>query len=163
VPPRRFPPPWSVEDISAAYVVKDGSGQQLAYVYYEEEPGRQSAAKLLTKDEAHYCGVYLSRPRRPNGGLVVLKTLAKLIFGIAAIAAATSFGTSTSRAYGDAPWCAVITIGTGTVYWDCQYPTFEACYHLGNILAGNKGFCNLNPWPGPSQAVPYKLKRHPRY
>ena len=98
-----------------------------------------------------------------NGGLVVLKTLAKLIFGIAAIAAATSFGTSTSRAYGDAPWCAVITIGTGTVYWDCQYPTFEACYHLGNILAGNKGFCNVNPWPGPSQAVPYKLKRHPRY
>jgi hypothetical protein len=66
-------------------------------------------------------------------------------------------------AYGDAPWCAVITIGTGTVYWDCQYPTFEACYHLGNILAGNRGFCNLNPWPGPSQAVPYKLKRHPRY
>jgi hypothetical protein len=26
--------------------------QKLAYVYYEEEPGRQSAAKLLTKDEA---------------------------------------------------------------------------------------------------------------
>ena len=38
------------------------------------------------------------------------------------------------------PWCAVINIGTGTVYWDCQYPTFEACYHLGNILAGNRGF-----------------------
>jgi hypothetical protein len=33
-------------------VVKDGSGQKLAYVYYEEEPGRRSAAKLLTKDEA---------------------------------------------------------------------------------------------------------------
>ena len=31
---------------------KDGSGQKLAYVYYEEEPGRRSAAKLLTKDEA---------------------------------------------------------------------------------------------------------------
>jgi hypothetical protein len=24
----------------------------LAYLYYEEEPGRRSAAKLLTKDEA---------------------------------------------------------------------------------------------------------------
>jgi len=23
---RRFPPPWSVEDIGAAFVVKDGSG-----------------------------------------------------------------------------------------------------------------------------------------
>jgi hypothetical protein len=27
--PRRFPPPWSVEDIDAAFVVKDSSGQKL--------------------------------------------------------------------------------------------------------------------------------------
>ena len=27
MPPRRFPPPWSIEDIDAAFVVKDGSGQ----------------------------------------------------------------------------------------------------------------------------------------
>ncbi len=45
-------PPWSVEDIDAAFVVKDGDGQKLAYVYYEEGPGRRSAAKLLTRDEA---------------------------------------------------------------------------------------------------------------
>jgi hypothetical protein len=50
--PRRFPPPWSVEDIGAAFVVKDNSGQKMAYVYYEQEPGRRSSAKLLTKDEA---------------------------------------------------------------------------------------------------------------
>lgn len=49
---RRFPPPWSVEDLAACFVVKDREGQTLAYVYYEEEPGRRSAAKLLTKDEA---------------------------------------------------------------------------------------------------------------
>jgi hypothetical protein len=28
------------------------NGQQLAYVYFEDEPGRRSAAKLLSKDEA---------------------------------------------------------------------------------------------------------------
>ena len=50
--PRRFPPPWSVEDQEACFVVRDREGQALAYIYYEEEPGRRSAAKLLTKDEA---------------------------------------------------------------------------------------------------------------
>ncbi len=50
--PRRFPPPWSVEELDACFVVRDNSGQQLAYVYFEDEPGRRSAAKLLSKDEA---------------------------------------------------------------------------------------------------------------
>jgi len=27
-------------------------GQQLAYIYYEEEPGRRSATKLLTREAA---------------------------------------------------------------------------------------------------------------
>jgi hypothetical protein len=49
---RRFPPPWSVEEQDACYVVRDHDGQQLAYVYFEDEPSRRSAAKLLTKDEA---------------------------------------------------------------------------------------------------------------
>jgi hypothetical protein len=47
---RRFPPPCSVEDIGAAFVVKDSTGQQLAHVYFEDEPGRRSTAKLLSKD-----------------------------------------------------------------------------------------------------------------
>ena len=32
--------------------LRDHNGQALAYVYFEEESGRRSAAKLLTKDEA---------------------------------------------------------------------------------------------------------------
>jgi hypothetical protein len=51
MPTRRFPPSWSIKDIGAAYVVRDENGQGLAYVYFEEEPGRRSAAKMLTKDE----------------------------------------------------------------------------------------------------------------
>jgi hypothetical protein len=44
-----FRPPWSVQTNLPCH---DHKGQELAYVYYEEEPGRRSAAKLLTKDEA---------------------------------------------------------------------------------------------------------------
>jgi hypothetical protein len=43
---RRFPPPWSVEELDACFVVRDHNGQQLAYVYFEGEPGRRSAAKF---------------------------------------------------------------------------------------------------------------------
>jgi len=50
--PRRFPAPWSAELTPNCYIVRDADGQQLAYVYYENEPGRRSAAKLLTRDEA---------------------------------------------------------------------------------------------------------------
>jgi hypothetical protein len=50
--PRRFTPPWTVEETIACFIVKDHRGQKLAYVYYEEEPGRQSAANQLTRDEA---------------------------------------------------------------------------------------------------------------
>jgi hypothetical protein len=40
-------------------VVKDGSGQKLAYVYYEE-PGRRSAAKLLTRDESRRIAINIA-------------------------------------------------------------------------------------------------------
>ena len=36
---RRFPPPWSVEEEEACFIVRDHNGQALTYVYFEEEPG----------------------------------------------------------------------------------------------------------------------------
>ena len=58
---RRFPPPWSIEETPACFIVRDGDGQALAYVYYEEEPGRRSAAKLLSKDEARHIAANIAK------------------------------------------------------------------------------------------------------
>jgi hypothetical protein len=58
---RRFPPPWSAKLQPNYYVVRDADGQQLAYVYYSNDPERRSAAKLLTKDEARRIAVNFAR------------------------------------------------------------------------------------------------------
>ena len=50
MPPRRFPPPWTLDEQHACFIVRNNDGQAL--LYFEEEPGRRSAANLLTKDEA---------------------------------------------------------------------------------------------------------------
>jgi hypothetical protein len=59
--PRRFPPPWTIEELDACFVVKDSGGQKLGYFYFEEEDGRRSAAKLLTKDEARRIAVNFAK------------------------------------------------------------------------------------------------------
>jgi len=46
---RRFLPPWDIEEANkACFIVRDNNGQALAFVYCEDEPGRRTAAKLLT-------------------------------------------------------------------------------------------------------------------
>ena len=52
MPDRRFTPPWDIDDNGVCFIVRDAKGQALSYVYYENEPGRRTAASLLTRDEA---------------------------------------------------------------------------------------------------------------
>ena len=49
---RRFPPPWTVEQIPGGYKVKDANGQSLAYCYGRETRAAADIAKLLTMDQA---------------------------------------------------------------------------------------------------------------
>jgi hypothetical protein len=51
--PRRFPAPWTVEEYRGiSYIVRDANRFAVAHVYFETEPARRAAAKLMTKDEA---------------------------------------------------------------------------------------------------------------
>ena len=77
--------------------MKDSNGQSLAYIYYEEEPGRRSAAKLLSEDEAQriaarrsYCAkvsYILPADRRTTGG-----TVRRPIFRVFSLALFLLFG-----------------------------------------------------------------------
>jgi hypothetical protein len=76
--PRRFPPPWSVEEHTESFIVKDANGQNLAYVYCEDESQRRLSMKRLTRDEAFLIAVNIAKlpsvprqilkhiPRPPN-------------------------------------------------------------------------------------------------
>jgi hypothetical protein len=66
MPDRRFPPPWSVDDPNMklgqdCYIVRDANGYPLAYGYFEDEPGRRSAAHLMTRDEARRIAVNIAK------------------------------------------------------------------------------------------------------
>ena len=45
---RRFPPPWTVEQIPGGYKVLDANGQSLAYVYVRETKVDADMAAALT-------------------------------------------------------------------------------------------------------------------
>jgi hypothetical protein len=58
---RRFPPPWSIDETLACFIVRDRDKQALAYVYFEDEPGRRTSANLLTRDEAFLIAVNIAK------------------------------------------------------------------------------------------------------
>jgi hypothetical protein len=78
MPNRRFPPPWSIEEGTESFTVKDAAGQALAYLYFEDEPQRQMSMKRLSRDEAFLIAVNIAKlpsvprqilkdiPRPPN-------------------------------------------------------------------------------------------------
>jgi hypothetical protein len=67
-----------------------------------------------------------------------MNPILRLVLAVAVSAAALYFNVPVSRAFADAPWCAVTNNGTGNMYWDCQYNSLEAC--VPNVLSGNRGY-----------------------
>lgn len=63
---------------------------------------------------------------------------------IAALAIMVCFDAPSSHAqiYGNAPWCAVMEVGSGEVQRDCEYASLQEC--APNVIAGNRGFCQMN-------------------
>ena len=49
---RRFPAPWTVEQIPGVFKVLDATAQALAYVYARDTAETANEAKVLTTDEA---------------------------------------------------------------------------------------------------------------
>jgi hypothetical protein len=59
--PRRFPPPWSIDEQTESFIVKDATGKALAYIYFEDEPQRQMSMKRLSRDEAFLVAVNIAK------------------------------------------------------------------------------------------------------
>jgi hypothetical protein len=47
--------------IAFQFIIRDANGHALAYVYFEDEPGRRSAAHLMTRDEARRIAVNIAK------------------------------------------------------------------------------------------------------
>jgi hypothetical protein len=60
-PPRRFPPPWSIEESTESFKIVDAAGQALVYVYFEDEEGRRKVMHRLTRDEARRIASNIAR------------------------------------------------------------------------------------------------------
>jgi hypothetical protein len=66
---KRYPSPWWVQENRESYVVVDDNDQTLAYVYFEDEPVRQSTMGRVGKGDAYQLARAISRlPRMlPRG------------------------------------------------------------------------------------------------
>ena len=58
---RRFPAPWTVEQMPGGFKVLDASGQALAYIYARETKAEADIAEVLTFDEARRIAVNVAK------------------------------------------------------------------------------------------------------
>ena len=58
---RRFPPPWTAQQIAGGFKVLDANGQELAYVYARDNEADANIAKVLTVDEARRVAVNIAK------------------------------------------------------------------------------------------------------
>ncbi len=58
---RRFPAPWSVEQIPGGDKVLDANGQALAYIYARDRKADADIAHVLTTDEAGRIAVNVAK------------------------------------------------------------------------------------------------------
>ena len=70
---------------------------------------------------------------------------------------------SHAATYGHAPWCAVTNLGAAEMDWDCEYASAAECAPA--VVAGNRGFCNVNPYfaPGYPPGPPWPYAKHHRH
>jgi hypothetical protein len=128
-------------------------------------PGRRGRGK-----DSQSAGVCLSTLE--NNGAKRRRTvpesrISKWLFVTAAVAVTTAVTVGAAptpgrASGGNAPWCAVIDYGDGGVSWECVYRSFEECYP--NVIAGNKGSCNVNPYgSGPSVPAAAANRKHRKH
>ena len=53
--------PGHPKRLTPAFIIRDNNGQALSYFYYENEPGRRTAAGLLTRDEARRIAINIAK------------------------------------------------------------------------------------------------------
>ena len=87
--------------------------------------------------------------------------MAFLVLALASSVAALPFAAARAQIIGHAPWCAVSDTGGGRIESDCEYYSIEEC--RSNVLGGNRGFCQMNPYYRGPVAAPGHLPRQPRY